>query len=75
MVYGLSAVFLVIILLQVPPLVKKGLWKELLVYSVILTLGILYSIGQVYHWPLPNPTKRMEYLFEPISQFLEKVMS
>lgn len=75
MVYGLIAIFAVIIILQVPPLVKKDLWKELIVYGVILSLGIIYSIGQLYHWPLPNPTKKAEYLFAPISKFLEKVMS
>lgn len=70
MVIVLILVFAVIIALQVPGLVKGRLWKELTVFFILLSLGMIYSVGQIYNWPLPNPTKRMEYMFEPVSKML-----
>ncbi len=68
--------FLTIVLaLQLPGLIKKRLWKDLIVYLIIFFLGSLYSIGIILDWSLPNPTKFMEYKFEPVSQFLEKISS
>jgi hypothetical protein len=69
-------VFLTAILaIQLPGLIKKRLWKDLIVYLTIFFLGSIYSIGLPLDWSLPNPTKFMEYKFEPVSQFLEKFLS
>lgn len=68
-------VFSIIIIIEVPELVKNRMWRELLVFSVLLLTGMLYSIGQIYEWPLPNPTGKMEYMFEPVSAVLEKLLS
>lgn len=40
----------------------------------LLTIGIIYSVGQIYDWPLPNPTRKMEYKFEKLSKKLEKLL-
>ena len=75
MVIGLILFFATIIALQVPRLVKKKLWKELIVFSVLFSLGLIYSVGQIYHWPLPNPTKKMEYMFVSVWKTIEKILS
>ena len=75
MVVLLLLVFIAIIVSHVPELVRARLWKEIVVFFVLLTLGIIYSFGQIYDWSLPNPTKHMEYMFEPIYKALKKLLS
>lgn len=78
MVILLILLVLVVVILETPELVKKRLWKELVVFSIILSLGMIYSVGQVYSWSLPNPEKRLEYMVKPflkklsVELFLEK---
>lgn len=75
MVYLLTLIFLTIIALEVPGLVKKKMWRELAAFSVLLVLGMIYSYGQVLNLPLPNPTRGIEAVFKPLGQYLEKVLS
>lgn len=78
MVFGLIALAMIIIIIETPGLVKKRLWKELVVLFITSSLGMIYSVGQLYDWSLPNPEKRLEYLVEPFHKklsvefFLEK---
>lgn len=74
-VFLLSLAFAAIIAIEVPGLVRKKMWKELLVFSVLLAVGMFYSYGLVLDWPLPNPTKGIEYVFKPVSKFMEKLLS
>ncbi|MDD4236938.1 MAG: hypothetical protein PHT62_00060 [Desulfotomaculaceae bacterium] len=75
MVSLIILIFAAIIALQAPGLIKGRLWKELTVFSIMLSFGLIYSVGQIYRWQLPNPTKRMEYLFVPAWNMLEKILS
>jgi hypothetical protein len=43
-VVGLAAIFIGIILFEVPSLFKNELWRELFVFSLILFVGIILSI-------------------------------
>lgn len=71
----LTFIFLVIFVIQVADLIQKRQWKEIVVVSVLLLLGALYSLGQIYDWPLPNPNRRMELLIEPVYKMLENILS
>jgi hypothetical protein len=71
-IYALISVFVIVIVFEVPPLVKRKLWKELVVFVMLFSLGIVYSMGQLYNWPLPNPGKRMEEIFAPVWKMIEK---
>lgn len=68
----LTFIFLVIFVIQVADLIQKRQWKEIVVVSVLLLLGALYSLGQIYDWPLPNPNRRMEQISEPFCRMLKK---
>ncbi|NLU50705.1 MAG: hypothetical protein GXX09_09945 [Syntrophomonadaceae bacterium] len=63
MIILLIFIFLVIILIDVPPLVKQRMWKDLAAFSVLFIIGVVYSLGVFYDWPLPNPVKGLEMLF------------
>jgi len=42
---GLAAIFIMIILFEVPSLVKNEEWKELTVFSLLLFIGLVLSIA------------------------------
>ena len=75
MIWLLSLIFIVIIALEVPALIKKKLWRELITYSILLLIGMIYSYGQLLNLPLPNPTKGVEAIFKPVSQLLQELLS
>lgn len=75
MVIGLILLFLIIIVIEAPSLIQKKQWKEMIVFLVLLLLGVVYSIGQIYNWPLPNPNRKMEQVVEPLYKMLENVLS
>ena len=70
----LTMLFLAIIAVEVPGLVKKRLWRELAVFAVLLVIGMVYSFGQVLELPLPNPVRGIEAVFKPLSQMLEQMI-
>ncbi|WP_148132539.1 hypothetical protein [Candidatus Formimonas warabiya] len=72
---ALSVLFLIIIALEVPRLVKGKMWRELVVFSVLLLAGAGLSYALALNIPVPNPTNVMEKLFEPVSQWIDKVLS
>jgi len=74
MVFALILGFCVLIVLEVPGLVKNKMWKELCVYSVLMAIGIVYSLGQVLDWPLPNPTKGVEIIFKPVAAAVDRLL-
>ncbi len=63
MIFLLIAIFIIIILIDVPPLVKKKMYKELAAFTVLFLIGAVYSLGQFYGWALPNPVKGLQVLF------------
>lgn len=75
MIIIVSLFFIAIYILYGPSLIKARRKKEAIIFSIILLLSLFYSLGVIYKWPLPNPTKRMEYLFAPLTKILENLLS
>ena len=71
MIALLIVLSIVIILFEVPGLVKKKMWRELAAFSVYLWIGIALLIPQALGIKLPNPTKAIEALFKPLSELLK----
>lgn len=63
MILLLVAIFVIIILIDVPPLVKQRMYKELAAFVVLFLIGAIYSLGQFYGWSLPNPARGLQILF------------
>ena len=70
-----SVVYAVIIAVEVPNMVRKKLWRELIVYSFIMLLAIIYSFGLLLNWQLPNLLDGLEILFTPVTQYFEKLLT
>lgn len=75
MVLLLSLIFIAIIALEAPALVRNKKWRELTAFSVLLLIGMLYSYGQALDLPLPNPTKMIMTIFEPVSLIIDRLLS
>jgi len=50
------------------------MWRELIAFSVLLLIGMFYSYGQVLALSLPNPATVLDFLFQPVSQYLDKIL-
>ncbi len=70
-----SLVFIAIIALELPKLLKQKKWRDIAVFSALLLIGMIYSYGQILDLPLPNPTDAIDAIFEPISKFVNKALS
>ncbi len=70
MIFLLILVFLFIIYLQVPPLVKNKMWRELIAFAVFLWLGMVLAVPLVLGFNLPSPTKAIEAIFKPLANWL-----
>lgn len=71
MIALLIAAFAGIILLEVPGLVKKKMWRELGAFLMYLSIGMALSVPQALGVELPNPNKAIEAVFKPIAALLE----
>lgn len=62
----LLTAFSLIIIIEVPLMLVKQMWKELAVFSIILGLGMGMSFAAILELPLPNPTHITAVIFEPV---------
>jgi hypothetical protein len=67
-VYGLIFIFILIIVFEVPDLIRGKLWRELAVFSVLLTVGFVLSFLQVIGVKIPSPNDGIIFLVETVSK-------
>jgi len=70
MVVLVVLVFLVIIAIEVPGLVKEKMWRELTAFAVLLLFGMTLSIPQVLGMHVPSPNVPIELIFKPFAEWL-----
>lgn len=58
--------FICILSVNVPGLVKKKYWRELVVFSVFFILAFTLAFLQVKGVKIPSPVKGIEYLFKNV---------
>jgi len=71
----LVLLFGVILLMEVPGLVRRRMYRELAAFLVLLAVAMVYSLGLALHWSLPNPARITEALFRPVNWFLERLLT
>ncbi|WP_258359151.1 hypothetical protein [Moorella sulfitireducens (nom. illeg.)] len=66
----LVVVYTIIFILDVPPLVRRRAWRELLAFAVLslmgLALGVPWSLGHKIFFP----SEALIKLFEPLAMFV-----
>lgn len=65
----------VVAIYELPPLIKNGWWKEVFAFIVLLGLGIFLAIAQALDLDVPNPVDAVEYIFSPVSVWVDNVLS
>ncbi|USK85839.1 hypothetical protein [Peribacillus asahii] len=73
-VAGILLIVAVIIAIDVPPLLRKKLKKELWIFSILLLFGTALSIAQVLNIKIPNPMDWITAIYKPLSDMLEKLL-
>lgn len=71
----LAGMFFIIILYEVPRLIKDKMWRELIVFSVLMLFGMTMAYAQVLDLPIPNPTNAIIKVFKPVSMWVDKILS
>jgi hypothetical protein len=66
---------IVILLMDMPSLIKKKAFKESIIYVSILAIGDLLFIGLVLEWNIPSPLLLISKIYDPISKVLFNYLS
>lgn len=63
MIWILMAIYLLIIIIEVPTLLRKQLYKELTAFMVLFLIGFYMGLAFFLQWPLSAP-------FEALSAYM-----
>lgn len=63
---GILIIAAIIVYIEVPSLLKKKYKKELIVFSIILTIGVGMSIAHSFGKSIPNPIDFLTFIFMPL---------
>ena len=74
-ILALMVIFLVLIALEAPGLVRDKQWRELAAFSVLMVVAMALSFAQVLGLPIPNPNHGLEAIFTPIAEMIKKVLT
>lgn len=67
---GILAIVAIIIAIDVPPLWRNKLIKELWVFSVLLLLATVVGLAQALHYKIPNPLDLMIIVYKPVADMV-----
>ncbi|CAH0313531.1 hypothetical protein SRABI96_05108 [Peribacillus sp. Bi96] len=73
-VAGILVIIAAIIAIDVPPLMRKKLKKELWIFSILLLFGTALSIAQALNIKIPNPLDWITAIYKPLSDMIEKLL-
>ncbi|GED17732.1 hypothetical protein AM501_22015 [Aneurinibacillus migulanus] len=63
-----------IIIIEVPSLLRKQLRKELWMFSILLLIGTGLSIAQSLQVDIPNPLDLLTIVYKPINDVVKGVL-
>lgn len=69
-IIGILLTIAVILIMEVPPLLKAKMKKELWVFLISLLFGTVLSIAKSLQMDIPNPADWLAVIFKPFSDFL-----
>jgi ABC-type Mn2+/Zn2+ transport system permease subunit len=62
----LILIYTLIILLNVPGLIKRKEWRELTAFFVLYIIGFALGLMYVLDIPIPSPMKGLQYLISDV---------
>ncbi|SDN09492.1 hypothetical protein SAMN05518871_103277 [Psychrobacillus sp. OK028] len=67
---GILLVAAFIVFIEVPSLVEKKYKKELIVFSILLTIGVGLGVAHSLGKSIPNPIDLLTFIFKPVHDAL-----
>nr|WP_226666981.1 hypothetical protein [Metabacillus litoralis] len=64
---GIISLGLIIVMAEVPSLIRKQEKKQLWVFGILLILGVGLSIANALNVHIPNPLEALIFFYQPIS--------
>ncbi len=65
MFLALLIVYLLVLAIELPSLIRNRWYKEMVVFTVLFLCGFYMGMVQFYHWPFYNPWDYLLPLFPP----------
>ncbi|AFL99159.1 MULTISPECIES: hypothetical protein [Desulfitobacterium] len=62
----LVIVFLGVVLFEIPNLIQKKHWRELITVTFFLSIGFILSLLLTMGIEVPNPSKALVYIFKEV---------
>ncbi|MGQ3480068.1 MULTISPECIES: hypothetical protein [unclassified Paenibacillus] len=72
-ILGIMLSAAVIMILEVPYMLRKRLRKELWVFSILLLLGVGISSAKSLQWTTPTPLNWITAVYKPFTDFLTHI--
>lgn len=66
MIFLLIIAFLILILMEAPKLIREKSWRELIAYSVLMTLAFIVCTAGLLNIDIPNPVKDSQYFVKSL---------
>jgi len=66
MVFLLVCAFIGVILFEVPSLIRNKHWRELIVFSIFLSIAFVLALLATIGVKLPSPARGIDYFMENI---------
>ena len=70
-IVGILVVVIIIIAIDIPPLLRRKLKKEIWVFSLLLLFGTVLGITQALNIQIPNPMDLLITVYKPVSNMME----
>lgn len=62
--------FILVILYEVPGIIRKKYWKELAVYSFLMSVAFTISLLYILRVKIPNPVKDTQYVVRDFFKYI-----
>ncbi|SDH89696.1 hypothetical protein SAMN05443529_12170 [Desulfosporosinus hippei DSM 8344] len=66
MLFLIVCAFSGVILFEVPSLIRNKYWRELVVFSALLSISFIIVVLQTLGFQLPSPAKGLDYIVENV---------
>ncbi|MGM0876084.1 MAG: hypothetical protein ACQEWV_15225 [Bacillota bacterium] len=60
---------------EIPPLVKKKCWREIMVFFLLLTPGLALSVLLSKNVNIPTPLDLITKIYSPVITFIDQILS
>lgn len=64
MIWLLVAIYLMMVVFELPALIKNRWYKEIAVFSVLFIISVYMGMVQFYDWPFYNPIRTLLPIFD-----------